>query len=79
MKKKNVQTILDKCDQVLNEISGCSDGFCYLRGSRSGQHTNGGCRCVKDFQIRQPLLALHIMRSSLKKLLEEDGNKQKIS
>ena len=27
---------------------GCSDGGCCLRIGTVGQHTNGGCRCLRD-------------------------------
>jgi hypothetical protein len=32
----------------LEQIGGCGDGGCIVH-QRPGQHTNGGCRCSKDW------------------------------
>lgn len=26
---------------------GCTDGYCQIRPTRGGMHTNGGCRCIE--------------------------------
>lgn len=51
--------------ETLASVGGCMDRFCYLTGPRSGQVTNGGCRCVTDQRARQVLLAFHRLRSAL--------------
>lgn len=51
--------------KTLATVGGCMDRFCYLTGPRSGQVTNGGCRCVTDQRARQVLLAFHRLRSAL--------------
>lgn len=37
---------------------GCQDRFCYLTGPRTGQVTNGGCRCVREQPARAALMRL---------------------
>lgn len=32
----------------LAEIGGCMDRFCFVTGPRTGQVTNGGCRCYQN-------------------------------
>lgn len=44
-------------------VTGCMDRFCYLTGPRTGQVTNGGCRCVPDQPTRAVLMALHKQRA----------------
>lgn len=34
-----------------NEYNGCSDGNCLLRLEPLRQHTNGGCRCLRDVPL----------------------------
>ena len=34
-------------EERLAQIGGCGDGNCQVH-IRSGQHTNGGCRCFRD-------------------------------
>jgi hypothetical protein len=36
----------------LLENIGCSDGNCELRDNRQGMHTNGGCLCRRNGQIK---------------------------
>lgn len=31
-----------------NNIHGCTDGYCAIKGKAKGMHTNGGCRCVQN-------------------------------
>lgn len=38
----------------------CSDGYCHLGGSASGQHTNGGCRCLEG--IRNPNVKVRVAK-----------------
>ena len=37
----------------MSEYQGCSDGNCLLRLTPLRQHTNGGCRCLRD--VARPL------------------------
>jgi len=50
-----------------NIPTGCSDGFCFLRGPATGQHTNGGCNCLRD--IPMPLRS--VVRHRILRLMSE--------
>lgn len=46
----------------LREIGGCSDGNCIVV-KRTGQHTNGGCRCSRDpYKMQQ---VIHAYKAAL--------------
>jgi hypothetical protein len=38
----------EELETYLQELGGCSDGYCYITGKAKGMHTNGGCRCFRD-------------------------------
>lgn len=49
---------------------GCSDGQCDITGKASGQHTNGGCRCLWNyFGVRAPSARL-ALRKAFKQVRE---------
>lgn len=33
-------------------VTGCLDGYCHITGERTGQHTNGGCNCLRGLEPR---------------------------
>lgn len=33
-------------------IGGCSDGACIINGPAKGMHTNGGCKCHYEHQLK---------------------------
>lgn len=42
---------------------GCSDGNCILKpGPVIGQHTNGGCRCLKDLPTKKRMEVVNLIR-----------------
>jgi hypothetical protein len=53
-------------DAALRHIGGCSDGYCNITGKTSGQHTNGGCRCVADMNARRALAVLQQLRETVR-------------
>lgn len=49
--------------EELNFLSvGCSDGRCVLLGPRPGQHTNGGCGCLRNIPRVHIAMALEAWR-----------------
>lgn len=51
-----------KLDERLREIGGCTDGNCIVV-KRTGQHTNGGCRCSRDpYKMQQ---VIHAYKTAL--------------
>lgn len=42
-----IAELLKERDDALEKIGGCGDGGCVIH-RRPGQHTNGGCRCVRN-------------------------------
>lgn len=64
-RERTVREALRDCDATMETVSGCTDRFCYLTGPGKGQVTNGGCRCVPDFQVRKVLMTLHRLRSTI--------------
>lgn len=45
---EKLQELLAKRDQQLAEIGGCGDGGCIIVKPK-GMHTNGGCRCSRNW------------------------------
>lgn len=43
---KGVETLARHYHSVATDFGGCSDGGCVIQRP-TGQHTNGGCRCVQ--------------------------------
>jgi hypothetical protein len=39
---------LSQYNAMMEHIGGCSDGGCIIKKPR-GMHTNGGCKCAKDY------------------------------
>jgi hypothetical protein len=62
--------VLKKVDEVCSDMEGCGDGFCLLKGKAVGQHTNGGCRCVDDHEMRRLLLAFQRLRTATRDYLD---------
>lgn len=58
-------------DSVADELGGCGDGYCIIKGRANGQHTNGGCRClsypadVSPFQLKKLARAARMMRDAI--------------
>lgn len=54
-------------DSAAKLLGGCSDGYCTVTGRKGGQHTNGGCRCLRDltFQQRSLIQAARRLRDAL--------------
>lgn len=48
MNELELAEALKEFDRKRHEIGGCYDRFCYITGKRTGQVTNGGCRCATD-------------------------------
>jgi hypothetical protein len=44
----SVTKALKDFDERMNNIGGCSDGGCVIVRPK-GMHTNGGCRCTRDY------------------------------
>jgi len=40
---RSTETVVDRFRR------GCADGYCAVKGRAAGMHTNGGCRCVREF------------------------------
>lgn len=59
-------------DAALARIGGCSDGHCVIAGKRSGQHTNGGCRCSRsDFhKADRALIMLQGLRTAVRNYVQ---------
>lgn len=52
-------------------LDGCQDGNCKIVDNRHGQHTNGGCRCLRYVESYQPFRdALAKLKSEHAKLVE---------
>ena len=51
--------------ETMSQLEGCTDRFCYITGPRTGQVTNGGCRCVCDQPVRSLLQRFHALRKAL--------------
>ncbi len=52
--------------RVLENVQGCSDGFCLISGPAKGMHTNGGCHCVKNIEARRTLTAFWRLWGTMK-------------
>jgi hypothetical protein len=58
-------------DSVAEDLGGCGDGYCIIKGKASGQHTNGGCRClmypedVDHYKIKKLARAARMMRDAI--------------
>lgn len=76
MSESRAYTDLEKAtmlyDSVAADLGGCGDGYCVIRGRASGQHTNGGCRClsypadVNPYHIKKLARAARMMRDAIK-------------
>lgn len=65
--KKNNRKCEAWLDERLAEIGGCGDGGCIVVQPQ-GQHTNGGCRCSRDyFKMQRVVSAYKSYRMSLQK------------
>jgi len=50
---------------------GCSNGYCILRYNyKIGQHTNGGCRCLRDLPTPQRIQANRKIRWQAERIAE---------
>ena len=54
-----------RLSETMSQLEGCTDRFCYITGPRTGQVTNGGCRCVCDQPVRSLLQRFHALRKAL--------------
>lgn len=52
-------------------MAGCGNHFCFLRGTATGQATNGACRCVEDFPTRTVLAEFHRQRAEAASTIED--------
>jgi len=57
---------------ILDQLEGCTDGFCDVLGPAKGMHTNGGCKCLRWLN----LFERHAAREYLKRRL---GEKRKLA
>jgi hypothetical protein len=76
-KLSRIQTAVEIREVQLVELGGCRDGNCIVLRTK-GQHTNGGCRCSRDY-IRMERLARIERRFAecvLAVLTEDNGAKQ---
>jgi hypothetical protein len=64
--REELEAELVGVDAALTRIGGCSDGYCNITGKARGQHTNGGCRCVKDMSARRALTMLQQLREKVR-------------
>lgn len=62
--------LVEKYDEHMQAIGGCSDGGCAIVKPK-GMHTNGGCRCLRDHLKAQRLAhAAMNLRKGLAAILE---------
>ena len=54
----DIATALAALDARLAEIGGCGDGCCMVH-IRGGMHTNGGCRCLRDWMTAQRVVGAY--------------------
>ena len=55
----------------LQEIGGCSDGYCIIYRPR-GMHTNGGCRCnTEKYKMTKVVFAYQSFVKDVRHLLEK--------
>lgn len=45
---KTIEKILKEYEENLQKIGGCTDGNCIIYPPK-GMHTNGGCKCSRDY------------------------------
>lgn len=38
----------EELDAYMQQLGGCTDGYCNVTGKATGMHTNGGCRCLRE-------------------------------
>ncbi len=64
----NEELIKHYLTKVLDHLD-CGDSSCYFRKPKTlgGQHTNGGCRCLRDIHPESLRLALGGLLMTLKK------------
>lgn len=72
-KVKQMRDALSLFDTIAESVGGCSDRYCYVTGKRTGQVTNGGCRCLsrKDVTTYKMAYAGRRLRDDLLKILGE--------
>ena len=70
----------ERLEEAMRELAAmrCSDGYCDLAGRATGQHTNGGCQCLREIRnprlrawLRNALSAARALRSQLSALQQE--------
>lgn len=68
-KRAELAAMLEAFDARMQDIGGCGDGYCLVRGKAKGQHTNAGCRCWRDQMTAQRMMrAARILRDGLEEL-----------
>ena len=53
-----IRSASEELETSLSAIGGCGDGNCIVLQPK-GQHTNGGCRCSRDFLKMQRFAYAH--------------------
>jgi hypothetical protein len=66
---------LREFDAKREAIGGCYDRFCYITGKRTGQVTNGGCRCSTDrLRVQRLAFVVQEFRDKIAALVPPDAH-----
>lgn len=61
---------LEELDTRLQQIGGCTDGYCIIQRPK-GQHTNGGCRCNTDkYKMQRYAAAMNMFAARVRELTQ---------
>lgn len=71
-----VSDALSDFNKMMEAIGGCTDGNCVIVRPK-GMHTNGGCRCTRDYiKMQQYVNVTRRLHSTLKSLVDFTGREE---